>query len=118
MPDPEAGNPFSEPDGKCIDWSHRMASIPTTVSPTHNLTLPEALDATVAETLSDALVKCRGEDVLIDASFVRRAGEHCLQVLRAAETAWKADKRLLTLVNVPARLIDELRNLGREPEFN
>ena len=95
-----------------------MSTIPKTISPSHNLTLPEALDASVAETLAEALVKCRGEDVLIDASFVRRAGAHCLQVLHAAETAWRVDQCLLTWVNVPSRLIEELRSLAREPEFN
>lgn len=118
MPDRGAENPRSAPCGKCIGRIYQMATIPATISPSHNLTLPEALDAAVAATLAEALVKCRGEDVLIDASFVRRAGAHCLQVLRTAETAWKADKRLLTWVNVPARLIDELRNFAREPEFD
>jgi len=81
-------------------------------SPSHLLTLPESLDASVAATLAETFVRCRGEDVIVDASFVRRLGENCLQVLRSAERTWTADRRLLTLVNGQAPFVEDLRRFA------
>ena len=54
----------------------------------------------------------RGEDVVIDASYVQKLGAQCFQVLHAAEQVWKADNRLFTLVNGPAlsRRTERLRS--------
>jgi hypothetical protein len=54
------------------------------------------------------LDNCRGEDIVIDVSNVQKPGAQCFQVLHAAEPAWKADNRLFTLVNGPARFLEEL----------
>ena len=84
-------------------------------SQSHTVTLPAALDFDVAATLSRTLDNCRGEDVVIDASYVQKLGAQCFQVLHAAEQAWKADNRLFTLVNGPARFLEELSGYGADP---
>jgi chemotaxis protein CheX len=86
-------------------------------SQSHTVTLPAALDFNVAATLSRTLDNCRGEDVVIDASYVQKLGAQCFQVLHAAEQAWKADNRLFTLVNGPARFLEELSGGGADPSF-
>jgi chemotaxis protein CheX len=86
-------------------------------SPSHILTLPAALDLDVAATLSRTLNNCRGEDVVIDASYVQKLGAQCFQVLHAAQQTWKADNRLFTLINGSARLVEELSGCGVEPAF-
>lgn len=86
-------------------------------SQSHTVTLPAALDFNVAATLSRTLDNCRGEDVVIDASYVQKLGAQCFQVLHAAEQAWKADNRLFTLVNGPARFLEELSGYGADPSF-
>ena len=78
---------------------------------------PAALDFDVAATLSRTLDNCRGEDVVIDASHVQKLAAQCFQVLHAAEQAWKADNRLFTLVNGPARFLEELSGYGADPSF-
>jgi hypothetical protein len=65
-------------------------------SQSHTVTLPAALDFDVAATPSRTLDNCRGEDVVIDASYAQKLGAQCFQVLHAAEQAWKADNRLFT----------------------
>jgi chemotaxis protein CheX len=84
-------------------------------TPSHMLILPESLDSSVAATLAETFVRCRGEDVTIDASFVRRLDENCLQVLRSAERTWIADRRMLTLVNGQAPVVEELQRFALEP---
>ena len=86
-------------------------------SQSHTVTLPAALDFDVAATLSRTLNNCRGEDVVIDASYVQKLGAQCFQVLHAAAQTWKADNRLFTLVNSPARLLEELSGNGADPTF-
>jgi chemotaxis protein CheX len=86
-------------------------------SQSHTVTLPAALDLDVAATLSRTLNNCRGEDVVIDASYVQKLGAQCFQVLHAAQQTWKADNRLFTLINGPARLVEELSGYGVELAF-
>jgi chemotaxis protein CheX len=86
-------------------------------SPSHTLTLPAALDPDVAATLSRTLNNCRGEDLVIDASYVQKLGAQCFQVLHAAQQTWNADKRLFSLVNGPARFLEELSGFGAEQAF-
>lgn len=86
-------------------------------SPSHTLTLPAALDLDVAATLTQALSKCRGEDIVIDASYVQKLGAQCLRVLRAAQQTWQADNRLFTLINGPARFVEELSGSGTAAAF-
>lgn len=78
------------------------------------LTLPSGLDILVASTLGKSLIDCRGEDVVVDASFFRWTGEHAVRVLSSALSVWKADGRAMTLANAPASLIEDLRYFGVE----
>jgi chemotaxis protein CheX len=86
-------------------------------SPSHTVTLPAALDLDVAATLSRTLNNCRGKDIVIDASYVQKLGTQCFQVLHAAQQTWKADNRLFSLVNGPARFLEELSGNGAEQAF-
>jgi len=78
----------------------------------HTLLLPEALDLTVAATLAETLLDCRGDDVVIDASYVRRLTAQCAQVLRSAVETWKADQRSLTVVNGSPAIMERLSPFG------
>jgi chemotaxis protein CheX len=88
-----------------------MSVSATARSPSHTVTLPAALDLDVAATLSRTLNNCRGEDVVIDASYVQRFGAQCFEVLHAAQQTWKADNRLF-LVNGPASFVEQLSGAG------
>jgi chemotaxis protein CheX len=94
-----------------------MSLSATSPSSSHTLTLPAALDLDVAATLSRTLNNCRGEDVVIDASYVQKLGAQCFHVLHAAQQTWKADNRLFTLINGSARLVEELSGCGVDPAF-
>jgi anti-anti-sigma regulatory factor len=78
------------------------------VRPSRTLHLPAVLDGAVATTLADALNNCHGEDVVIDASYVRQTSAACAQILRTALDAWRAERRLLTFVNEPSALTELL----------
>jgi anti-anti-sigma regulatory factor len=88
-----------------------------TITPLRKLTLPEGLDSVVAATLAEALNNCRGENVVIDASYVRWLGADTLQVLLSAALKRKADGRQLTLTNGPANFIEDLKYFGVEPRY-
>jgi chemotaxis protein CheX len=59
----------------------------------HRLVLADTLDLKAAGPLHAQLIASRDEDLVIDASAVRRLGGQCLQVLLAAEAAWSAVDR-------------------------
>jgi len=61
------------------------------------LELPEVLDLKAAASLHAQIMGLRGAPLTIDASKVQRLGGLCLQVLLAAETAWKTDDQTLSL---------------------
>ncbi|MGD2131808.1 MAG: STAS domain-containing protein [Maricaulaceae bacterium] len=53
--------------------------------------LPPILDLNAAKALRDEFTESRGDPLKIDASEVSKLGGLCLQVLLAAQAAWKAD---------------------------
>ena len=61
------------------------------------LELPEVLDLKAAAPLHAQILELRGAPLTIDASKVQRLGGLCLQVLVAADAAWKSDDQDLTL---------------------
>lgn len=87
------------------------------VTPAHNLTLPESLDAVVAATLAETLSRCRGEDVTIDVRHVLWFGAQTLEILRSAELTWRTDGRKLTLSNAKASFAEDLKYFGVEPRY-
>ncbi len=78
--------------------------------------LPEALDLIAAAPLAESLLRCLGQDLVIDAGAVQRLGASCLQVLIAAARAWKAEGDSLTLDRPSPRFLEDLGLLGYEPE--
>jgi anti-anti-sigma regulatory factor len=81
---------------------------PAAIRRSRTLHLPAVLDNVVATTLADTLNACHGEDVVIDASYVQQTSATCAQVLKTALEVWRADHRLMTLVNEPSALTELL----------
>jgi chemotaxis protein CheX len=67
--------------------------------------LPEVVDLASVGTLRSNLLGLRGQDLDVDASAVRRIGGLGVQVLLAANAAWKSDGR-------------SFRAIRRSPAFN
>ncbi|MGA1800648.1 STAS domain-containing protein [Rhizobium sp. HT1-10] len=64
------------------------------------ISLAAVLDLNEASTLRSKLLGLRGNNVVIDASGVERAGALCAQVLMAAAKTWDEDKHSLTFSKV------------------
>jgi anti-anti-sigma regulatory factor len=60
--------------------------------------LPATLGLTEANTLAETFRTSRGDDLVIDASFVQSVSERCAEVLRMALEDWASDGRRLTLL--------------------
>lgn len=78
------------------------------------LQLPETLDATATATLIGAFGECRGEDVVIDASYVERFAIPCAEALGSAAQGWKSQCRSLKFVGGAADFRERLRTGGLE----
>ena len=76
------------------------------------LTLPEVLDLKAASKLATDLISMRKQELVIDASQVRRVGGQCLQVLLAAIKTWAADRHRLELTNPSPEFIEGTALLG------
>ena len=63
------------------------------------LRLADVLDLKAASGLQIDLLAARGRNLIVDASEVRRLGGQCLQVLLAADAAWRADGLSLQVTN-------------------
>ena len=61
--------------------------------------LPPALDARVAEALTQDILALRGQPVRLDASDVERVGGLGLQVLLSARLTWRSDGLGFALIN-------------------
>jgi chemotaxis protein CheX len=79
------------------------------------LRLPEALDLPAAAPLRDELLRRRGAPLTLDGSAVERFGGLCLQVLLAAQAAWRDDGQEFRLAAPSEALTDGLRALGALP---
>ncbi len=77
--------------------------------------LPAILDLKAAGPLVAEFLRCRGEDLTVDASRVQRLGGQCLQVLLSAAMSWKADEVPLAFVNPSPDFVDGLARLGIDP---
>jgi chemotaxis protein CheX len=64
------------------------------------ISLAAVLDLNEASTLRGKLVGLRGNNVVIDASAVERAGTLCIQVIMAAAKTWDEDKMSFTFSKV------------------
>jgi chemotaxis protein CheX len=80
------------------------------------LELPPVLDLVAASTLLEALLRRRGETLVVDGSAVERLGAQCLQVLLAARAAWAADEQSLRFANGSEDFVATLELLGVAPE--
>lgn len=65
----------------------------------NEFSLPETLDLRAASALKAALAARRGADLTLNASDVGRLGGLCLQVLLAADAAWRSDGHLLKIAS-------------------
>ena len=85
------------------------------IASSRTLQLPEALDATATATLIRSLNECRGEDVVIDASFVERFAIPCAQALGSAARNGKSQFRSLKLVGGAADFCAFLQRADARP---
>ncbi len=83
--------------------------------PSRSVELPEILDLKAAAPLAGEFLGHRGEDLVVDASRVRRLGGQCLQILLSAAMTWKADEVLLSFVNPSPDFVEGLARLGIAP---
>lgn len=68
-------------------------------APSGLVCLPAVLDAQAAAPLMQALLDQKGRDVRLDGAGVQRLGGQCLQVLLAAQAAWRSDSATLTITS-------------------
>lgn len=64
--------------------------------------LSQVLDLAAAQPLLGTLSAARGTALHVDASEVQRVGGLCLQLLLAAQAAWRADGVAFSIVNPSA----------------
>ena len=90
----------------------------STAQPTHCavLTLPEVLDLKAAGRLTTDLLELRKQELVIDASQVRRLGGQCLQVLLSARATWEFDGVPLHIGDSSPAFVEGLELLGISPE--
>lgn len=83
------------------------------------LKLPSSVDSSTVAAIRSELLACRGADVSIDASDVRRFGGLGLQVLLAAARTWAADGRAFSVFEPSPAFTEALRLTGAAdlPEF-
>jgi chemotaxis protein CheX len=81
------------------------------------LELSEVLDLKAAAPLHQALMAMRGAPMVLDASKVQRLGGLCLQLLMAAQTAWRTDDQDLCLAQ-PSPEFESSWTLFAAPPFN
>jgi chemotaxis protein CheX len=78
------------------------------------LSLADVLDLKAAGPLHGEILACRGQDLTLDASEVRRLGAQCLQVLAAAASAWRADGKTLRVDRPSSAFTQALQAFGVE----
>lgn len=71
--------------------------------------LADTLDVRAAAPLKAELAAHRGQDVTLDASDVVRLGGLCLQVLLAAEAAWRAQGHQFRIVGASPAFLEGAR---------
>jgi chemotaxis protein CheX len=76
------------------------------------LALPAVLDLRAAAPLKSSLDALTGSALDIDASKVERLGGLCLQILLAAETAWRGAGLGFRAINASEAFRDDLRLMG------
>jgi chemotaxis protein CheX len=76
------------------------------------LLLPEVMDLKASSGLCAELAARRGQDILLNAAAVRRLGGQCLQVLLAARTAWREDRRSFQIVEPSDSLLQSFELFG------
>lgn len=74
--------------------------------------LPAVMDINAAKPLHQSLVAARGKALNMDASGVQRVGGQCLQLLIAAVSAWRDDKKSLTIGSPSTAFEEGLALLG------
>jgi chemotaxis protein CheX len=106
------------PAAEACALAHDRAVAPNLGSPRVQFVfeLPENLDMPAAAPLAEALSKCVGEPLALDAARVARLGASCLQVMLSAARTWNSVGDPLTLQNPSARFLEDLNLLGFEPD--
>lgn len=89
-----------------------MQSGPTSPS----LTLPDCLDSAAAITVKEMLLAKRGEEIVVDASQVRRVGVQSLQVLVAAARTWQHEGHSYRLENPSPEFLETVTLVGLKRE--
>ncbi len=83
-------------------------------APSAVINLPEILDLKAATALQADLLRCRGEDLVLDASDVRRLGGQCLQILLAARQTWLTHGHTFRVSNASEAFQQNLKIFGAD----
>lgn len=78
--------------------------------------LPPKLDLPAAAPLAADLSDRLDGDITLDASAVTQIGALCTQVIGSAAISLAAADHHLTIINMPDRIVEQLRHLGFTPE--
>lgn len=79
---------------------------------TKPVSLEASLDLGAARHLLEEMRSARGHHVDVDASCVVRLGAPCLQVLLAAQAAWRADKLRFRILDPSESFLDGINLMG------
>ncbi len=78
------------------------------------MALPQILDFAAAAPLRAELAAARGAPLELDASAVERLGGLCVQVLLAAEAAWRGDGQAFQIINPSPAFAEAARLMGAQ----
>jgi chemotaxis protein CheX len=80
------------------------------------LQLAEILDRAAAAPLLADLMARRGQEIVIDASGVRRIGGQCLQILMSAAATWSQDAVTFAVTSASPEFVAGVRQFGVDSE--
>ncbi|MGV9005207.1 MAG: STAS domain-containing protein [Brevundimonas sp.] len=82
-----------------------------------SISLPERMDASALLAVQAEIMACRGDDLDLDASGIRRFGGLALQLILAASRTWCCDGFCLRLLNPAPSVRDAVEGLGCTPHI-
>ena len=78
--------------------------------------LDAKLDLPAASALKVAFSNHEEQEIIVDFSEVKHLGALCLQVLLSAARTARTEGRSMQIINVPDRVVDQMRVMGVTPE--
>lgn len=79
--------------------------------------LGQKLDTAASAGLWDALLKAKGDDIVLDGSHVDMLGAQCLELLLGAVALWRRDGHSVSLEDPSPQMIENLGRFGLTPDL-